>query len=59
MARAGVSQQDIAGVEELFAVGTVDGPRAGLAADVAAELAWWRALPDRRPMAFAPVEADV
>jgi UDP-N-acetylglucosamine acyltransferase len=55
MARAGVTEQDIAEVERLFADGTADAPVAGLAAEVAAELDWWRTLPDRRPMAFAPV----
>jgi UDP-N-acetylglucosamine acyltransferase len=58
MARAGVAEQDIAGVEQLFAEGTADGPAGGLVADVAAELDWWRTLADRRPMTFAPATGD-
>ena len=45
MARAGVAEQDIAAVEQLFAEGTADGSGADLAADVAAELDWWRRWP--------------
>jgi UDP-N-acetylglucosamine acyltransferase len=55
MTRAGVAEQDIAAVERLFAAGTADGPSGGLTDEIAAELDWWRALADRRPMAFAPV----
>jgi UDP-N-acetylglucosamine acyltransferase len=58
MARAGVAERDIAGIERLFAQGTGDGSDAGLGADVAAELDWWHALPDRRPMGFVAATAD-
>jgi UDP-N-acetylglucosamine acyltransferase len=54
MARAGVAEQDIAGVEQLFEGGSADGSCGGLAPEVAAELDWWRTLPDRRAMTFAP-----
>jgi UDP-N-acetylglucosamine acyltransferase len=53
MTRAGVAEEDILGVEQLFANGVVEGQSDGLSADVAEELAWWRALADRRPMVFA------
>jgi UDP-N-acetylglucosamine acyltransferase len=52
MARSGVAEADIAEIERLFADGTADGPGGGLAADVAAELDWWRTLADRRPTTF-------
>ena len=58
MARAGVAEQDITAIEQLFADGTADWPEDALSADVAAELDWWRTLPDRRPMTFAPVDVD-
>jgi UDP-N-acetylglucosamine acyltransferase len=51
MTRAGVAEQDIARVEELFA-SSADEPAGGLSDDVAAELDWWRTLADRRPMVF-------
>ena len=54
MARSGVTEADIAEIERLFADGTADGLGGGLAADVAAELDWWRTLADRRPTTFAP-----
>ena len=57
MARAGVRDQDIAGIEHLYAEGTAEGPGAGLADDVVAELEWWKALADRRSMSFAAVIA--
>jgi UDP-N-acetylglucosamine acyltransferase len=53
MARAGLAERDIAQIEGLFAGGTADCAD-GLSADVAAELEWWRTLPDRRPISFAP-----
>lgn len=58
MARAGVAEDDIAAVEKLFAGGTADGSGGGLAADVVAELDWWRSLADRRPVTFASLTAD-
>jgi UDP-N-acetylglucosamine acyltransferase len=58
MARAGVADQDIAAVEQLFAEGTTDAPVGGLAADVAAELDWSRTLAGRRPMTFAAVTGE-
>jgi UDP-N-acetylglucosamine acyltransferase len=58
MARSGVPEHDIAELERLFADGTPDEPGRGLAADVAAELDWWRTLADRRPMAFASAPGD-
>ncbi len=54
MTRAGVAEEDIAGVERLFATGTPDGSAESFAVDIAAELEWWRTLVDRRPMTFAP-----
>jgi UDP-N-acetylglucosamine acyltransferase len=53
MARAGVSEQDIAEVERRYARGSAEGPATGLSGDLAAELEWWRTLADRRPMSFA------
>lgn len=53
MARAGMAEQDIAGVEKRFATGAIVGPSGGLAADVAAELDWWATLAGREEMAFA------
>lgn len=53
MVRAGVTEQDITGIEQLFADGMPDGTGVGLADEVASELDWWRTLADRRPMAFA------
>src|SRR4051812_43752493 len=58
MARAGAADRDIAGVERLYADGMVAASVDGLAADIAAELHWWRTLADRRPMTFAPVPGD-
>jgi hypothetical protein len=53
MVRAGVTEQDITGIEQLFADGMPDETGVGLADEVASELDWWRTLADRRPMAFA------
>jgi UDP-N-acetylglucosamine acyltransferase len=53
MARAGVADHDITGIEQLFAAGTVDGPARGLSDEIGAELDWWRTLTDRRPMSLA------
>jgi UDP-N-acetylglucosamine acyltransferase len=58
MARAGVAEQDIAAVEQLFADAMADEADRGLAPDVAAELRWWRTLAERRPMAFEPVTGE-
>jgi UDP-N-acetylglucosamine acyltransferase len=58
MARSGLGERDVAEVERLFSSGTADGPVGGLSADVAAELEWWRTLPDRRAIAFAAVIGD-
>jgi UDP-N-acetylglucosamine acyltransferase len=60
MARAGVAEDDITVVEKLFAGGALeDAADGGLSGEVAAELAWWRTLDDRRPMTFASGPADV
>jgi UDP-N-acetylglucosamine acyltransferase len=56
MSRAGLPDQDIAVVEQLFAEGAVDERRSGLAAEVAVELDWWRTLDGRRPMPFAAAD---
>jgi UDP-N-acetylglucosamine acyltransferase len=56
MARAGIAERDIGEVERLFAEGALDGPgecSAEVAAEVAAELEWWRTLPERRAMELA------